>query len=520
MANAMQYAAAMKHLRLFILLLMCVPLFSVRGFAAQEPEARVNSQGIVEKIEISGVPEDDISQAVRGMMQKLVGQKFDQESANDLVDRIQIELPGYIATTNLAPGSDADHIKLIFVVEKSDEAPGRRSNINSRYIVEAVEVQGFDESKLSKDIRDDMRRLIGQRVDHALAERIHSRILRQLQPKYSVNRKMRRGNQPQHLIVIFEIKKAPWIPFAYLNSYLVYHNKQNLSFGLTAPIEFGNNRLSLGIVNDGDQLMAREEGYRIGYENVKLGTERVGIGLLWSSFNQKWKPSVQAAFAQSPDVPGIYRERNSFDPSVTFAFDPRVKLTAGVSITEVQTQYPTTHYDNANAAIASLSYRGRWETSGGDKHRFEGSYDLRATSHDLDSDFIYTRHFVQGRYVYSHDKSAISIAALAGRLSGRAPVFDRFVLGNTSTLRGWNKYDIAPLGGNRVAHGSIEYSYDSFHLFYDAGGVGDHGRAIQGRHSVGFGFGEDDPDDHFFVSIGIPIRSSHIQPTFMFGIRF
>lgn len=499
---------------------MCIAALRPQA-AAQETEQQVNAQGVVEAIEISGVPEDEISQAVRGMMQRLVGQKFDQEAANDLVDRIQIELPGHIATTKLAAGSDAEHIKVIFVVEKSDEAPGPQSNINSRYIIEAVQIDGFDEARLSRDIRDDMQKLVGQRLDRGLAERIQQRILRQLQPKYSVHRKMRRGTQPQHLIVIFEVRKVAWIPFVDLSSYQLYHSKQNLSFGFTLPIEFTrNNRFIFAIVNDGDLLLERDEGYRVGYENVQLGTERLGVGLLWSSFNQKWKPSVQAALPQSPEIPGIYRQRNSFDPSITFAFDPKLKLTAGVSITEVQTQYPATHYENANAVVASLSYRGRWENSDEDKHRFEGSYDMRAASHDLDSDFIYTRHLIQGRYLYKHDHSAITVTALAGRLSGRAPLFERFSLGNTSTLRGWNKFDIVPLGGNRVAHGSIQYSYSGFHVFYDTGAVGDHGRAIKGRHSVGFGFGDDDTDGRFFVSLAFPIRAARVQPTFMMGMRF
>ena len=47
-------------------------------------------------------------------------------------------------------------------------------------------------------------------------------------------------------------------------------------------------------------------------------------------------------------------------------------------------------------------------------------------------------------------------------INGRAPLDDRFVLGNTYYLRGWNKYEIDPLGGNRVVSNSVEYRYGPF----------------------------------------------------------
>lgn len=517
MAGRVLNRSAMRNLKLLLLLLM-----SCAAAWAQEPETQVNPHGTVEGIEISGVPEDDISQAVRGMMQRLVGQKFDQDAANDLVDRIEIELPGHIATTKLSPGSDADHIKIIFVVEESDEAPGRRSNINSRYTVESVEVSGYDEARLSKDIRDEMQKLVGQRLDHELADRVQQRILRELHHKYNVSRRVKRGMERQHVVVIFEVRKVPWIPFVDLSSYQIYHSKQNISFGLTIPIESNHNRFTFVMVNDSDQLLERFAGIRIGYENVQLGTTLLGIGLHYSTFDEKWKPPVREATVRSPEIATIYRARQSFDPSVTVAFAPRLKLSMGVSLGEMEMQpqtqvNPPLHHENSNAAVASLSYQGRWETPDGDKHRFEGKYDLRAANHKLDSDFIYTRHFAQGRYVFTHDNNSVAVALLAGRISGRAPLFDRFSLGNSTTLRGWNKFDIVPLGGDRVAHGSLEYRYQGFQVFYDAGAAGGDGRPIQGRHSVGFGFAG---DEDFFAELAFPIRHGAVRPTFIMGFKF
>ena len=51
---------------------------------------------------------------------------------------------------------------------------------------------------------------------------------------------------------------------------------------------------------------------------------------------------------------------------------------------------------------------------------------------------------------------------MAGVLTGTAPLFERFSLGNTTTLRGWNKYDLAPLapGGHytNVDSGQVNFT--------------------------------------------------------------
>jgi hypothetical protein len=523
MAGDLLIVSAMKYLK--FVLLFFLP-FSALLAAGQEAAAPVNPQGVVESIQISGVPEDDISQAVRGMMQRLVGQKLDQQVANDLLDRIQIELPGFIATTKLDMGTDPDRVKLVFVVERSNEEPGRRSNVNSRYTVEDVQVEGIDESRLSKAIRDDIHKLIGQMLNQALADRIHHRMIRELRPRYFVVKKVVKGSRPQHVVVVYEVKKAFWIPFLDLSPYIVYHSKQNFSAAADVPIKVGSNRFSFGIVDDSDQLLERFAGFRVGYENVNVGTERLGIGLHYGSYHERWQPATTSE---------IYRERRTFDPSLTFAFDPRLKLTAGVSLSELEIQYPLIHSENSNAAAASLNFRGVWESSESDKHEVDAGYDLRAGAHNLDSDFIFTRHLGHALYAFQHERNKLTISLMAGGISGRAPLFERFSLGNTTTLRGWNKFDIAPLGGNRLIHATLQYGFGDvrigtwtndidqkrpietgFYLFYDTGAVGDRGGPMKARHSVGLGFGE----ESFFVALGFPIRSERLQPTFMMGARF
>ena len=55
--------------------------------------------------------------------------------------------------------------------------------------------------------------------------------------------------------------------------------------------------------------------------------------------------------------------------------------------------------------------------------------------------------------------STVELGFLAGVINGDAPLYERFVLGDSTTLRGWNKFDLDPLGGSHVVHGSIDYRY-------------------------------------------------------------
>src|SRR5205807_5777721 len=144
-----------------------------------------------------------------------------------------------------------------------------------------------------------------------------------------------------------------------------------------------------------------------------------------------------------------------------------------------------------------------------EQHTIEATYDFHNGNRELDSDYIFQRHFIDAEYVFAHDKDRLFLSFLAGRISGNAPLYERFSLGNTSTLRGWNKFDIAPAGGNRMIHASVQYGFGKpeigefdldlnhrkaigriglgLHVFYDVGAVGDSGSPMVARHSVGVG---------------------------------
>ena len=101
------------------------------------------------------------------------------------------------------------------------------------------------------------------------------------------------------------------------------------------------------------------------------------------------------------------------------------------------------------------------------------------------------------------------------RLDLRNALFERFTLGDSTTLRGWDKYEIAPAGGNRVIHSSIEYRYTGLALFLDIGSVWDANTERQVRVSTGFGF---HGGPAFFV-VGFPLNTDNLTAIVMMGLR-
>jgi hypothetical protein len=162
MASCLHLVRDMNLLRVSITVILA--LLPSLALAQDRPQG-VNARGVVESAEITGIDDDEISKDLRDAVQKLVGQPFDQQTADDLVVQIQIAKPDYIATTRLLSGSQPDRVKVMFVLEKTDEKAGAESNVNSRYTVERVEIRDYDESRLSQSIRDEMKKLVGEKLD-------------------------------------------------------------------------------------------------------------------------------------------------------------------------------------------------------------------------------------------------------------------------------------------------------------------------------------------------------------------
>ncbi len=391
-------------------------------------------------------------------------------------------------------------------------------NVNSRYTVESVELTGVRESKLSRDLRGDLQKHVGQKFDQHVFDDLRSRIRSELRPG-SVIMKLKRGTQPETIRVVYEITRRQLEKLDTSRSKLAYHSKEGLTGDLTVETE----GFILGLLSDSDETLERFAGFRLGYHQKKIFTDRLHFRFLFESFHEQWNPTTIQALSTNPDVPGIYRERDNIQPEFTVILARGLTLSPGLSFQRFQTQFPAARDESANAVTTTLRFRRRFKDSFANKHRLDAGYTLRAATKSLDSDFTYTRHLGNARYEFTKGDEALELRFQAGTLSGRAPLFERFSLGSTTTLRGWNKFDVAPLGGSRMAHGSIEYRHGATHdlalaFFYDSGAIWDRGDPAVAKHAAGIGLRS--PHEGWYFYVGFPIRSGRVEPIFMSGVNF
>jgi outer membrane protein assembly factor BamA len=389
------------------------------------------------------------------------------------------------------------------------------SNINERYTVEGIQFAGIDESKLSKPLREDAQKLVGEKYSEQSANDIAGRLREELKKKYQVTLKVEKGSKPEQVTVIFVLQKIHELNFKAELPLLVYHSKEGFSGSLEIPIETHHNVFTFGIVTDADRLLERYSGYRLRYEHRKLGTDALRLRLDFDTYHETFNAATREELEFRPDVPGTYRARQNFAPSVSVYPTKGLALSAGLSFQRLQFQHPALHTETAYAGTADVLLSPELQPLGSFHQDFKASYNLRAATRVLDSDFVYTRHFVTADYTISNGKNRFGFHFLGGSITGTSPLFERFLLGNSTTLRGWNKFDVAPLGGTRVAQGSLDYRYRQFEAFYDFGKVWESGPPSGVKHGLGFGWSY----KHMFASLAFPVRLHDVAPVFMFGFR-
>ena len=408
----------------------------------------------------------------------------------------------------------------------SEGIPGKRRivdsevNVNERYTVESITFRGIAISKIDKNWHKNAKELVGERYNEKAANDLAKKLSDALGGNYRVEIKVEKGEKPDHVKVVFQLERIH--RYFHRNAFdtdiplVVYHSKQGFSGTLEIPIRLRHNVFTFGIVSDVDKLLERNAGIRLRYEHRKVGTDKLRLRMDFNSYHQSFNAAILAALEDRPDVPGIYRTRQNFAPALSLHPTADLKLSTGVSFQRLQMQYPTLRTERAYAGTADVQFLRDIESRSGYWHRMGASYGLRTATRVLDSDFVYTRHQMTGDYILSRGKHLFGAHFFGGLITGNAPLFERFSLGNSATLRGWNKFDVAPLGGNRAAHGTLEYRYSHFQLFYDFGAVWDKGMPSHAKHGLGFGL----VSKHAFMSLAFPVRHRNVVPVFIMGIRY
>jgi hypothetical protein len=398
-------------------------------------------------------------------------------------------------------------------------------NVNSRYTVESVDLSNQHQYRLSTSILDEMHRLIGSRLNDEAVKRLAGKIRGELRA-HDVTFKLLRGGNPDSVKVLFEVEKGQ-SDFDISIPKFAYNSREGGTAVGEAIGRVGSNVFSVAGISDGDTLVERYTGVQAKYERLSLGSDRVSVGFEFDAYHEQYDGTTLSAMASGVDASslgaGAYRSRMNFEPSATFVLAEPLTLTVGFSFEQLQPQLSAAPSESANAVINTLRYRQRWIDSDDTNQELDAGYNLRAATKSLGSDLGYTRHAVNVRYILVHGNQSIEVALMGGLIYGRAPLFERFVLGDDTTLRGWDKYDIDPLGGNRMVHGSVTYGYRIVRVFYDTGAVWEQGTTPVARHSAGVGISSGlglFPKGAVLLAVAFPIRQGRAEPVFIAGMNF
>jgi hypothetical protein len=501
-------------MRTLVLSLVLV-VFSPLTLSAQEKDAPDGAT--ISSAQVSGFDLARLSPGLQEQIGGLAGRPLLRDRLQELAGRIEAEQPRYVAAVRAVIDPDGE-VRVVFVVARLRNQDVE-SNINARYVVERVDVRGVRESEIDRQLRDDLHTLEGKALDQDEATRLETR-LRTALPEYDVRRRIVRGSQSGQIRLLFVLslsEAARWLHFEPVKSKFVYHSEQGWSGYLDLPFSSRDFRITpIVAMDNGDDLIEEYTGFGLRFETRKLGTERLGASLEWSTFDQDWRAATLGALDANPLLPRAYDDRSSVTPLVSFALTRDVKVSGGVSITELEPLSGVPDSQMANAAIATVGYDQRWERAAGARHDVEAGLLVRAGSEALESDLVYTRLFAHGRYRYAWSRQSVLLSGMVGRISGDAPLFERFSLGDSQTLRGWDKYEISPAGGDRLFHASVEYEFRGLALFLDTGSVWDHDAERRTRAAAGVGF---NPGPVFFT-VGFPLNTDDVSAVFTMGIRF
>jgi hypothetical protein len=504
----------MRPLSLLFLIVLGVPWQAAH---AQDVEARDGA--IIESADLRGLPRDSLSPGLRRELDTLSGEPLNRQRLIEIAARIEGEHPDVVAAVRSVARPD-DRARVIFLVARISDDGSLVQNINARYTVESVEIQGIPDTDISRSLRDRLQTLVGRRLDHDEADELID-LLEDERPGYSVERRISRGSERGRIRVVFEFSEREgqrWIPFVPSRSKFVYHSDQGWSGALDIPMGGRHHRVTAGFsFSNNDDLVEEYSGVRFGFESRKLATDRLGARVEVARYNNTWREPTLFALAANPTLNEAYRTRLTVEPSVTFAATPYLRFTGGVSLSELESLERSPESQMASAVVTRVDYDQRWHQSGDVTQRVDASYQLRTSAEALESDLSYRRHLATLRYRYTQRHNTVLAGVMFGGITGSAPLFERFTLGDTSTLRGWNKFDIAPVGGDRVVHASLEYRFhNALGVFLDAGSVWDRNTDMRFRVSSGFGVHH----DNVFLNLAFPLNADDLGVTFTMGVRF
>jgi hypothetical protein len=406
-------------------------------------------------------------------------------------------------------------------------------NVNSRYTIESINFIDQRDYKLSTSALEDIRRLIGAKVNTEALDLLAQRIRAELHA-HEVTFKLTRGAAPEEVRVLIHVDQAAGAVDASVPK-LIYNSQLGFTGIGQVTTTLGSNALTFQMVRDSDTLIETLSGIQAKYDRLSLAGGRIRLGFEFDAYEDKYDSSTLAALdsASRPSSlgaglaaglgAGAYGSRLNYEPSATFVLAAPLTLTVGLSFEQLDHLPSAARPESANAVINTLRYHQRWTGSGGNKEELDAGYSLRAATTFLGSNLAYTRHLAHARYIYSRDAQSVEVAVFAGAIYGQAPLFERFAIGDSAMLLGWNKYKLDPIGGNRLAYGSVTYGYHMMRVFYDTGSVWEQGKPPEPKQSAGVGVSSGLgvlEKGAFLLALAFPLRDGRVTPVLIAGMNF
>ena len=414
------------------------------------------------------------------------------------------------------------------------------TNVNHQYLIESVSISGvevahFQDAKMSTSLRHRLAALVGSPCDMSAIGDLAGKLRATLHLQ-DVKQHLSRGSSPDRVRVDFEVVR-PEFTYDLSVPRFLYASNQGWTTELNASAKFRQHSITVGLGSNGDDLAERFTGFSTRYENAHIFSDRIHFAFDFEGYHDQWNPETREAIAgpgggsgvnESPvaasNAYSLYRTRRNIAPTLTFVLSKAVSVSVGASFEGMQMEAPSptgNDMTSANAATAEIDFG--YTAEGADvTQRWDSKYAVRVATRELGSDYVYRRQIFSLRYQWQSGRQTVTDRLMAGSISGQAPLFERFVLGNSSTLQGWDRYAIDPLGGDRMAHNCVSYGHEfqrsTAEVFYDAGyiGVGSSGQFGTLRHSVGVGFRQ----GIFNVAMAFPLNEGRVTPVFMAGMNY
>jgi len=398
-------------------------------------------------------------------------------------------------------------------------------NVNSRYTIESIGFLDQRQYSLSTSALEQMRLLIGAKLNTEALNRL-VRLVRDELRAHDVTFRLVRGGEPESVRVLLQVEQGAGKIDVSIPRF-GYYSHQGFTATAEATATLGANSLTFRALKDNDSSIEQMAGMQAKYTRHLAG-DRVRLAFQFDAYHDQYDSATLAALASPSSIPsslgaGAYSSRMNFEPSASFVLAKPLTLTIGLSFERMQPDLPAAPPEAANAVINTLRYHQRWSSSDAIAQELDAGYSLRAATTLLGTGLAYTRHKIDVHYLYKHDQHSVEVTVLGGVIEGRAPLFERFVLGDSAYLRGWDKYQLDPLGGNRVAYGSVTYGYRILRVFYDAGSVWDQGSTPEARQSAGIGVSSGLgilERRAFLVAVAFPLREGRAEPVLIAGMNF